>query len=87
MTESQPVFLAARWQSLAMLSYEVDPVLLQPYVPAGTELDDWRGETFVSVVGFRFLDTRVKGLPIPFCRNFDEVNLRFYVRRVMPAGC
>lgn len=81
MAESQPVFLAARWQSLAMLNYEVDPVLLQPYVPAGTELDDWRGQTFVSVVGFRFLDTRVKGLPIPFHRNFDEVNLRFYVRR------
>jgi uncharacterized protein YqjF (DUF2071 family) len=33
------------------------------------------------MVGFRFLDTRVLGLPVPGHRDFDEVNLRFYVRR------
>jgi len=32
-------------------------------------------------VAFRFLDTRVRGVPIPFHRDFTEVNLRFYVRR------
>src|SRR5207237_2044456 len=31
--------------------------------------------------GFLFLCTRVRGLPILFHRNFEEVNLRFYVRR------
>ncbi len=80
MTESKPVFLTARWQNLLMLNYEVDPALLHPYVPVGTELDEWQGKTFVSLVGFRFLDTRVLGVPILFHRNFDEVNLRFYVR-------
>jgi uncharacterized protein YqjF (DUF2071 family) len=64
-----------------MLSYEVDPAQLQPLVPLGTELDDWNGKTFMSMVGFLFLDTRVFGLPIPFHRNFEEINLRFYVRR------
>ena len=53
------------------------------FVPAGTELDLWRGDAVVSVVGFRFVDTRVLGLPIPFHRDFDEVNLRFYVRRLV----
>jgi len=64
-----------------MFNYEVDPSLLSPLVPNGTELDDWNGQTYVSIVAFRFLCTRVLGVPIPFHRNFDEVNLRFYVRR------
>lgn len=75
------VFLAARWQNLLMVNYEVDPALLQPLVPRGTELDMWQGRTFVSMVGFRFLQTCVLGLPVPGHRNFDEVNLRYYVRR------
>lgn len=74
-------FLTAEWRHLAMLNYEVDRSLLDPLVPRGTELDTWDGAALASMVGFRFLDTRVLGLPIPWHRNFDEVNLRFYVRR------
>lgn len=73
-------FLTADWRDLAMLNYEIDPAVLAPLVPAGCELDSWSGRTFVSVVGFRFLRTRVLGVPVPFHVNFDEVNLRFYVR-------
>jgi uncharacterized protein YqjF (DUF2071 family) len=75
------VFLTAEWRNLAMLNYEVDQSLLLPFVPSGTTLDQWEGKTYVSLVGFRFLKTRVLGLPVPFHTNFDEVNLRFYVRR------
>jgi len=64
-----------------MLNYEVDPDLVRPLAPRGTEIDFFEGRTYVSLVGFMFLDTTVKGLPIPFHRNFEEVNLRFYVRR------
>lgn len=74
-------FLTAEWRYLAMLNYEVDPPLLAPHIPAGTELDRFNGKAFVSMVGFRFLSTKIWGIPIPFHRNFDEVNLRFYVRR------
>jgi uncharacterized protein YqjF (DUF2071 family) len=80
--DSPGVFLTAEWRMLAMLNYEVDPGLLFPFVPDGTELDRWNAKVFVSVVGFRFLKTKVLGLPFPFHRNFDEINLRFYVRRV-----
>ena len=76
-------FLSARWHALAMLNYEIDPAVLAPLVPRGTLLDAHDGRTYVSVVGFLFLGTRVLGLPIPFHRNFEEVNLRFYVRREM----
>jgi len=75
------VFLSARWQLLAMLNWEVEPALLEPYVPRGVELDFHQGRTFVSLVGFLFLDTRVLGFSIPGHANFEEVNLRFYVRR------
>ena len=74
-------FLTANWRYLAMLNYVVDPSLLAPLVPLGTEIDFENGETFLSVVGFLFLDTRLLGLPIPLHRDFEEVNLRFYVRR------
>ncbi len=79
-------FLTAHWRHLAMLNYEVAPALVAPLVPAGTELDYWQGHTYLSVVGFLFLDTRVLGLPIPFHRNFEEVNLRFYVRHEAADG-
>ena len=69
-----------------MLNYEVDAKILAPFVPAGTELDAWNGNFFVSVVGFRFLHTRVWGIPVPCHRNFEEVNLRFYTRRNSSAG-
>jgi uncharacterized protein YqjF (DUF2071 family) len=80
-TNAVGVFLTAEWRYVAMLNYEVAPDLLKEMVPAGTELDSWHGKTFVSLVGFRFLKTKVLGIPIPFHRDFDEVNLRFYVRR------
>lgn len=74
-------FLTARWQDLIMANYEVSPDLLATRVPAGTELDLHEGRCFVSLVGFMFLDTRVQGFLVPFHVNFEEVNLRFYVRR------
>ncbi|MBI2212563.1 MAG: DUF2071 domain-containing protein [Acidobacteria bacterium] len=76
-----PLFLTAAWRNLVMLNYEIDPALLASRVPRGTELDSFDGRTFVSVVGFLFLDTRVLGVPIPLHRDFEELNLRFYVRR------
>ena len=82
MTDDRP-FLTARWMHLVMLNYEVPPAVLAPFVPHGTALDTFDGRTLASMVGFRFLDTRVLGVPVPFHRDFDEVNLRFYVRRVV----
>ena len=65
-------FLTAEWRYLAMLQYEVDRQVLRAFVPRGTELDEWRGRALVSLVGFRFLDTRVLGARIPFHRHFER---------------
>src|SRR4030095_14428398 len=86
MPDSRSVFLTAEWRHLAMLNFEVDPTLVRPLVPAGTELDDFRGRTFVRLVRFIFLDTRVLGIAIPRRRDCEEVNLRFYVRRRTAEG-
>ena len=70
-----------------MLNYEIDPQFLQPLLPSGTDLDLFDGKTYVSLVGFRFLDVKLLGIiPIPFHVNFEEVNLRFYVRRYEGLG-
>ena len=74
-------FLTARWEQLVMLNYRVDPALLADRVPKGTELDPHGGDHWCSLVGFLFLETRLKGIPVPGHQDFEELNLRFYVRR------
>ncbi|RNA62033.1 DUF2071 domain-containing protein [Chryseobacterium nematophagum] len=74
-------FLKAEWRKLIIINYEIDPNIILKYVPKGTELDFYRGKCYVSLVGFMFLNTKLLGLPIPFHRNFEEVNLRFYVKK------
>jgi uncharacterized protein len=74
-------FLTADWRYLAMLNFEVDPSVFAPHLPKGTELDDRNGRHYLSLVAFLFLGTRVFGVPAFFHQNFEEVNLRFYVRR------
>ena len=67
------VFLSAEWRDLVMLNYEVEPGILRQYVSRGDELDEFEGRTFVSLVGFQFLHTRLyRFLAVPFHSNFDE---------------
>jgi len=79
-------FLTAEWKNLAMLNYAVEPHLLEPFVPAGTELDFFDGKTYLSLIGFEFQRTRLRGVPVPFHQSFEEVNIRFYVRREARRG-
>ncbi|MBS1802910.1 MAG: DUF2071 domain-containing protein [Acidobacteria bacterium] len=69
-----------------MLNYAVEPELLRPFVPAGTELDSHEGLTYASLIGFQFNNTRLLGRAVPFHQSFEEVNLRFYVRRGTRRG-
>lgn len=74
-------FLNAEWRKLAIANYVINPATLSKYLPAGTELDLWEGKCYVSLVGFMFLNTKLVGIKIPFHVNFEEVNLRFYVKK------
>ena len=79
-------FLTAEWRKLIMANYTVAEELLQPYLPVGTELDKYGGHCYVSLVGFLFQNTRLRSIPIPFHRTFEEVNLRFYVQHTKSTG-
>ena len=79
-------FLTAEWRKLIMANYVVAPEALDSYLPAGTTLDLFEGRCYVSLVGFLFQNTRLKSVPVPFHRTFEEVNLRFYVQHVTAAG-
>lgn len=74
-------FLTAYWKNLIFINYEVNAAVLLPYLPKGTELDLYNGKCLVSLVGFLFLHTKIRGIGFPFHRNFEEFNLRFYVKR------
>ena len=74
-------FLTAEWRKLAIVNYEVNPEILEKYLPNGVELDFWDGKCLTSVVGFMFLNTQLLGISVPFHRNFEELNLRFYVKK------
>ncbi len=73
-------FLTAEWNNLIMANYVIDPAVLKTYLPPKTELDLYNGQCFVSLIGFMFEQTVLRGFKIPFHVNFEEVNLRFYVR-------
>lgn len=74
-------FLSAKWENLALINYEIDAAILEKYVPLGTELDFHNGKCYASLVAFMFKETKVLGIKFPFHINFEEVNLRFYVKR------
>ncbi|MFN0048399.1 MAG: YqjF family protein [Cytophagales bacterium] len=75
-------FLKAKWEHLIMANYAIPPSVLMPYLPYGVELDLFNGSAYASLVGFMFNDTKLFNVPIPFLGTFEEVNLRFYVKRI-----
>lgn len=76
------IFLKASWENLIMANYQVDPAILKPFLPKGVELDLYKGKSYVSLVGFMFKNTSLFGIPIPLFGSFEEINLRFYVKKV-----
>jgi uncharacterized protein len=75
-------FLSARWENLIMANYAVSHNVLKPYLPNGVELDMYQDKTYISLVGFMFKKTSIFNIPIPFLGTFEEINLRFYVKKV-----
>jgi uncharacterized protein YqjF (DUF2071 family) len=73
------VFLKANWENIIMANYQIDPNLLQPFLPKGVELDLYHEKCYVSLVGFMFKKTKIFQVPIPYLGTFEEINLRFYV--------
>lgn len=75
------VFLKANWEHIIMVNYEIDPQILLPFLPNSVELDLFNGKCYISLVGFMFKNTKLFNIPIPYFGTFEEINLRFYVKR------
>lgn len=80
------IFLTAEWRNLINITYKTDVSVLKPYLPKGLVLDTIDNSAFISLVAFQFLETKVKGIRIPFHVNFPEINLRFYVKNKNSRG-
>lgn len=74
-------FMKAEWNDLLFINYEINPAVLEKYIPKGTEIDLFNGKCYISLIGFMFENVNVMGMKIPYHINFEEVNLRFYVKR------
>lgn len=80
-------FLTAEWRKLIFANYTLNRQVLEPLVPYGTELDEFEGNCYGSLVGFYFQRVKLLGqLAIPLHTEFEEFNLRFYVRRKTQTG-
>ena len=79
-------FLTAEWRRLILITYAIDPTLLEEYLPKGLTLDTRNDHAFVSLVAFDFEKVRLKGIAVPFHTEFPEINLRFYVRQGEKRG-
>ena len=75
-----PSAFRADWQNPLLFSWPIDREALEPWVPDGLAVDCWGGSAYISLVGLRLDSIRVLGIPTPIA-SYDEVNLRFYVRR------
>lgn len=73
-------FLTARWTELLLLNFPVPVDEIALLAPPGTEPDLFHGQALISIVGFQFRDTRVRGCRLPGHTHFPEINLRYYVR-------
>ena len=73
--------LHAHWQNLVFVNYKCPEKVLLDYLPHLTRLDMFQGSYYLSLVGFLFRDTNFLGVKVPFISKFEEVNLRFYVKK------
>ena len=78
---AQKVLMTAKFSELVAVNFAIDPKILEPRVPRGLELDFYNDETYVSLICMMLRDVRVWGIPIHIATGFEEINLRFYVRR------
>lgn len=78
--------LTCQWRKLAFFNYIVSPEIIEKYLPRHTEIDFFNGQCFVSLVGFQFKDVAIEGIKVPFHTDFEEINLRCYVRHFDGQG-
>ena len=73
-------FMSQQWEDLLFLHWATESAPLATKLPAELEIDLYQGQAWLSVVGFRLTNLRIKPFTkIPW-KDFCEVNLRTYVK-------
>jgi hypothetical protein len=75
--------LTAEWRNLVLLNFPIRTEIIKRLAPPGTEPDLHNGQSYISIVGFRFENVRLFGIRFPGHTSFPEINLRYYVRRTV----
>ncbi|WP_292677626.1 DUF2071 domain-containing protein [Nocardioides sp.] len=67
------------WRDLTFVHWEVDPALVERFMPAGVRPDVHEDRTYVGLVPFRMVGVSVgRGPGIPYFGTFLETNVRLY---------
>lgn len=76
----RPVINSQRWQSLALLHWQVPVDEVRRRLPPGLFVDEFEGRTWLGVVPFVMAGVRMPPLPaVPRWSLFPELNARVYV--------
>jgi uncharacterized protein YqjF (DUF2071 family) len=71
--------LVQRWHDLTFLHWAADPVVVAPFLPAGTRPDTLDGVTYVGLIAFRMVGVGFfRGPGVPYFGTFCETNVRLY---------
>lgn len=75
------------WNNTLFIHWPVDLTELKRLVPEQLEIDLFEGRAWISLVVFRMKKIRPKNFPaFPPISNFDEINIRTYVKYKGKAG-
>ena len=78
---SSPWVMTQTWHDLLFAHWPVDGSVLSRRIPAGFELDEFDGQSWVGVVPFHMSHVLPRGVPsLPWLSAFPELNVRTYVR-------
>ena len=77
--------VAMEWRDLLFATWPADPMATGHLAPSGTELDLWDGQALLSLVAWRVRGLQVGGVRLPLLQDFDQVNFRTAVKRVLPG--
>ncbi|HET9327472.1 MAG TPA: DUF2071 domain-containing protein [Candidatus Eisenbacteria bacterium] len=77
--EGQPV-LSQTWEDALFLHWQVPVEILRPRVPKPLWIDTYKGSAWVTITAIDVRDSQPRfSPPLPWIRDFHEVNVRTYV--------
>jgi len=84
---TSPYVCYQEWHDTLFLHFRVDAAMLVPMLPPTVKLETFHGEAWLSMVIFTLKNTSPRYfINYPVFRNFQEMNIRTYVRHRGQSG-